>query len=278
LAPILKAALLLTASFSGNWQFHGESSSLSTYSVSVFDAYGFLTVMGERLYVLRGGVALFLRNASLCGAILLSGCASMSKDECLYANWQAIGYEDGAAGKPISAVSSRRTACAKKAGVTIDMMEYRIGRKEGLTVYCRPSRGYSVGEQGGYYYGVCAEPGENEFIAAYEAGRRLYAMERTVTALAGDIRQAHYDFNEIEHNIARMEAGLVAPDTPGVDRVNLLMELKQLSEDKSNIEILLTTLNRDHARAQQDILDYKDRIAFGGPVRRPATIPMQANY
>ena len=63
------------------------------------------------------------------GAVLLTGCAGgLSKDECLYADWRAIGYEDGARGAPASAVSSHRQACAKKAGVTPDMSEYLAGR------------------------------------------------------------------------------------------------------------------------------------------------------
>lgn len=63
----------------------------------------------------------------------LAGCAGgMSKDECLYADWRAIGFEDGSRRGPAGAVSSRRTACANKAGVTADMRAYLAGREEGL--------------------------------------------------------------------------------------------------------------------------------------------------
>ena len=97
--------------------------------------------------------------ASIIFLALLGGCAGgLSKDECLYADWQAIGYEDGARGAPASAVSSHRQACAKKAGVTPDMTAYLTGRDEGLREYCKPSNGFAVGSRGARYYGVCTGP------------------------------------------------------------------------------------------------------------------------
>lgn len=54
-------------------------------------------------------------NALLIVAILsgLSACASMSKDECLNANWKTIGYEDGSLGRPETTIQAHRKACAK---------------------------------------------------------------------------------------------------------------------------------------------------------------------
>ena len=60
------------------------------------------------------------------GAILLaiiltglSGCATMSGDECMTSDWSAIGYEDGARGYTTDRLASHRKACAKH-GVTPD--------------------------------------------------------------------------------------------------------------------------------------------------------------
>ena len=45
------------------------------------------------------------RIALLLFSLLLAGCAGgMSKKECLYADWRAIGYEDGAQGRDASAI------------------------------------------------------------------------------------------------------------------------------------------------------------------------------
>lgn len=221
---------------------------------------------------------MYLRFAGFCGAVLLAGCAGISKEECLYADWQAIGYEDGAAGLPVSAVSSKRAACAKKAGVTVDMNEYRAGREAGLTVYCEPSNGFTAGSRGATYYGVCAGPEGHEFSAAYEAGRQLFDLEQASATIAGQIRQAHSDLDDIEHRIAHTEAQLVAPDTAITDRAHLLVDLKQLSEDKGKIKTALIALNRDQARADEELRQYKEYIAYNGPYGRPATEPTRVDY
>ena len=43
----------------------------------------------------------------------LSGCATMSGDECLTSDWNAIGYEDGARGYTADRIGKHRKACAK---------------------------------------------------------------------------------------------------------------------------------------------------------------------
>ncbi len=193
-----------------------------------------------------------------------SGCASMSKEECVTADWGAIGYEDGAAGLPVSAVSGRRQACAKKAGVTVDMAAYTAGRSEGLDLYCRPSNGYSVGTRGGAYHGVCTGPNELSFLAAYETGRELYGLQSAVASIGGQIRQAQYDLRNVEHRIAETEVALVSPGYTAHERLTLLAELKTLSEEKGNIETALVALHRDHERAQAHLANYQDDLAYNG--------------
>ena len=48
--------------------------------------------------------------------LFLSGCASMSSDECANSDWTAVGYEDGSRGYTSDQFSSRRKACAKISG------------------------------------------------------------------------------------------------------------------------------------------------------------------
>ncbi len=204
------------------------------------------------------------RIAAICGLLVLSGCAGMSKDECLYADWRAIGYEDGAAGLPVSAVSERRSTCARKAGVTVDMAEYTSGRSQGLELYCEPSRGFAVGSNGQTYHGVCSGPGEAEFSSAYHAGRQLFELERTVAEIEEDIRQARNDLRNVEQRIEDVQAGLIAPDTTVEDRIQLVADLKNFSEDKGNIETAIIALNRDQVRAERDLRDYQDYLAVNG--------------
>ncbi len=207
-----------------------------------------------------------MKPTIVCAAAMLAaaGCASMSREECVTADWRAIGYEDGAAGLPVSAVSGRRQACANKAGVTVDMAAYTDGRSEGLGLYCQPSNGYAVGTRGGAYRGVCTGPGEHAFLAAYETGRQLYGLQSAVTSIGGQIRQAQYDLRDVESQIAETEVALVSPGHDAHERLVLLAELKTLSEEKGNIETALVALHRDHERAQLDLADYRDDLAYNG--------------
>ncbi len=61
-------------------------------------------------------------SAVLVACLAVASCATMSESECLYADWYAIGLEDGAKGRHVSHVGKRRKACAD-AGVMPDMRD-----------------------------------------------------------------------------------------------------------------------------------------------------------
>ena len=65
---------------------------------------------------MNGNSGLFLL---LVGFASLSGCATMSGDECMTSDWSAIGYEDGANVHTTERLAKHRKACAKH-GVTPD--------------------------------------------------------------------------------------------------------------------------------------------------------------
>ena len=58
---------------------------------------------------------------------LLQGCASMSENECLNADWRLIGQDDGQSGKPRSILGAYRKDCAQYGG-TPNQHEYEEGR------------------------------------------------------------------------------------------------------------------------------------------------------
>lgn len=202
------------------------------------------------------------RFAPLGLTFILAGCASMSADECLTADWQAIGYEDGARGAPVSAVSDRRKVCAKKAGVILDMNAYTIGREQGLIVYCQPSNGFAVGARGVRYNGVCRGEGELAFLDAYQEGAHLFSLEQAVSAIGQQIVNVHHDLDHIADQIAETEAYLIAPGTPPAERILAIKDLQRLAEEKGSAETALIALNRDHVRAQEQLAAYRAELAY----------------
>src|SRR6516162_3490156 len=101
--------------------------------------------------------------------LVLGGCASMSKDECLTVDWRTVGYEDGVAGYPGDRIAQHRKDCAKY-GVSTNLELYQQGRDQGLQEYCQPANGYRIGVGGGGYAGVCPANLEPAFLGAFNSG------------------------------------------------------------------------------------------------------------
>lgn len=203
---------------------------------------------------------------SLFSFALLGGCAGgMSKDECLYADWRAIGYEDGARGAPASAVSSHRQACAKKAGVTPDMSAYLAGRDAGLYEYCQPSNGFRVGANGWSYHGVCTGPEQGAFVSAYQQGNQLYVLENDLAHAESALVGAENRLTEIDHQVEHKGIALVSPETTTEGRIHLLADIKALQEEKSRVKRSIGPLRRDVDIAAEELADYRAFLAVNGP-------------
>lgn len=213
----------------------------------------------------------------LFASLALAACASgMSKKECLYADWRAIGYEDGAAGRDAGAIASRRAACADKARVTPDMEAYLGGREAGLDQFCRPANGFDYGSRGGRYAGACAERNEPAFVASYEKGLALYSYVSRLDAARSALANAHADLDRIEHDIAANEAAIISPSTPHLARIDHLAALKHLSEERAKVRSATRDLARDVDAAEDDLNAYQRALAaLDG---NGATTPTAARY
>lgn len=197
---------------------------------------------------------------SLLVLLGLGGCASMSADECMVSDWRAIGYEDGARGYTTDQFSQHRKACAKH-GVTADFQSYQAGRGQGLEEFCQPGRGYTYGENGGRYNGVCPVQLEPDFVAAYNAGYKHYTLRAAVSNTSAAIyaRQGQLDF--IEKRTVAIGLELISEDTTTEQRIALLSEMKQLSQRKGELESEIRQLVADRARAEQDLQNYEQTMA-----------------
>ncbi|WP_237067293.1 DUF2799 domain-containing protein [Microbulbifer guangxiensis] len=168
-------------------------------------------------------------------ALLLGGCATMSEEECITADWHAIGYEDGAAGQAVAMLGKRRQACADH-GVQPDANAYRAGRDEGLELYCTEMRGFRTGRAGGTYGGVCPRDLEGLFLVGYESGRELYEAQRAVNEVANAIQSAHNERENILDDITEMSAHLVSDEATKEERIELLADIARLKTRHSDLE------------------------------------------
>lgn len=116
--------------------------------------------------------------------LLISGCASLDRDECVNADWYAIGLEDGARGRAVERLGDHRRACAKH-NVAPNSERYLAGRSEGLKSFCTYERGFSEGRAGRAYAGACPRP--ESFLAGYQRGRELHELNRRLAEVEKEI-------------------------------------------------------------------------------------------
>jgi hypothetical protein len=120
---------------------------------------------------------------------LLGGCATLGKNECLHANWYAVGLEDGAQGRALERLGEHRRACAEH-GVMPDAERYVAGRSEGLGSFCTYERGYAHGRAGHGYTGACPAQLAVNFLAGYGRGRELHDLTTRLQAAQGQVSRS----------------------------------------------------------------------------------------
>lgn len=132
--------------------------------------------------------------------LALSGCATMSKEECKQADWYLKGVEDATQGYPLDRVIEHGKACAR-VNVVPDMKDYREGHSKGARLYCVPEKGYSEGRNGASYNGICPVELESKFLRAYHDGQELYTIQRNIDRMVDQIgsnnTQIGNNYNEI---------------------------------------------------------------------------------
>ena len=205
-----------------------------------------------------------LVNTGIVLAIaMVSGCASMSSEECANSDWVAIGYEDGSRGYTTDKFGSRRKACAKH-GVTADFQAYQEGREEGLVEFCQPSRGYNLGVNGGTYYGVCDVAMEEEFLDAYRVGSQLHSLRSNVNNASSRIYSKEAELKRTKEKIRDKQAELISDDVTPQDRLLLLTDIKELAERSGELEAEIEQLVADKARHEHELKDYEGTVAAYG--------------
>jgi hypothetical protein len=194
---------------------------------------------------------------------VLSGCATMSGDECAVSDWTAVGYSDGARGYTSDQLSKYNKACAKH-GVTPDFRAYQSGREEGLREFCQPGNGFSLGERGGRYHGVCSPDLEPHFLDAYRVGSHLYSLRSNVNSASSRIAHSERELENTKDEIRHKEALLIDEETTTTDRVLLLADLKDLSERIGQLESEIRTLYDERARHEVELQNYQASVTAYG--------------
>lgn len=191
----------------------------------------------------------------LLAFLLLAGCSTMSRKECLNVDWRTLGYEDGTNGYDADRIGQHRKACADY-GVRPDLEAYRAGREEGLKEFCRPARGYRLGVNGGSYGGVCPAPLEGKFLAAFRAGHELYVLRARVASADLAIHSHERQIESLEHGVAGNAIAVTDKDSNAQERADAVIDAANMAERIGRLRTELRQLEEDRAHYQADLDDY----------------------
>lgn len=112
--------------------------------------------------------------------VTMTGCATITRDQCSNLNPRSQGYADGQKGRTTEAMDKTMRTCQSgdRMGsiqdVSVFKNEYLKAYQEGLKQYCTPENGERVGLLGEDYYGVCPKEVEAPFLKEYLYALKIY--------------------------------------------------------------------------------------------------------
>jgi len=191
----------------------------------------------------------------------VTGCSSMSANECIATDWRTVGYEDGVAGYSGDRVGKYRKSCSKH-GVTPDLGQYQSGRDQGLREFCKPLNGFRIGSNGRGYNGICPASLDGPFLEAYESGRRLYSLRERVDDTAHDIASMREESDRIDANLASAAALILDPALTTEQRAQLLIDSKHMAERKGEIRASIPQRESDLEAYRRELDDYRSTLNY----------------
>ena len=130
--------------------------------------------------------------------VSLSGCASLTEEECGAGDWLTIGSQDAQQGFTPSRLNDHAKAC-KRFNIQPDNGQYQEGYKRGLVFYCTAENGFRVGRNGYAYRNICPQDAEPVFLSGFDRGRLLHDVE-------SQIAEAETSLLEVERQIGETYA------------------------------------------------------------------------
>lgn len=132
--------------------------------------------------------------------LVVSGCASLTEEQCQSQEWQKIGREDAIQGRTTARMNEHTKAC-KRYGIVPNPVEYKKGYDVGLVSYCTIENGFKVGRKGYYYLKICPVEREASFLSGYERGKEIHRIESSIAEAKSDrsdVDRKIYDAEQIK--------------------------------------------------------------------------------
>lgn len=198
-------------------------------------------------------------------AVLLSGCATMSKQECQQADWYLKGLDDATQGYALERVVEHGKACAR-VNITPDMKEYREGHAKGARLYCVPEKGYSEGRNGAAYNGICSADLEARFLRAYRDGQQLFYIQRNIDNASSALNNMQAQMDSDYQQIAQLKNDVVY-SSDGDERRYKMHRIDELENDIRRLEYEFDRTARELEKFKYDYRIVEDQHQRMGYLR-----------
>jgi len=157
----------------------------------------------------------------------LLGCVStLTKYECLEADWYEIGFIDGSEGEPRSKFQEHAENCSQY-NVHVGREAYYRGRDQGLKIYCTLDKGFDLGRLGERYNHICPQDLEADFLAGYNKGQKANNRRSKISTLEQRLQL-------IETQIQSKKKQLLVSDLNQDRKVELRADIKYLDIEYRN--------------------------------------------
>nr|WP_245503997.1 DUF2799 domain-containing protein [Rhizobium leguminosarum] len=132
-------------------------------------------------------IRLFLALAATIGfGLLLASCNTLSKEECVAADWRVIGESDGAAGyEPQQRFAAHAKSC-ERVKIVPDQTIWFQGYQAGLVHYCTPLSGLARGQAGSGYANVCPPETAPGFLRGFGLGSKQHELQARLSSMQSD--------------------------------------------------------------------------------------------
>jgi hypothetical protein len=183
---------------------------------------------------------LSLLFAAIGSCLFLVSCNTLSKEECVAADWRVIGETDGAAGyDPQQRFAAHAKSC-ERVKIVPDQTLWYQGYQTGLARYCTPMSGLAAGQSGSAYANVCPPETAAGFLRGYGLGSRQHSLRSQLSSMQNDYSWKESSIDDLSKKLR---------DAKGGERSDLRRRIDDLEDDLHDIR-----------RNQRDVQDQLDRV------------------
>lgn len=129
----------------------------------------------------------FRFRAALGAIAFVTGCASLSEEQCISGDWGGIGHRDGSAGVVAETQFARHVKSCTESDIMPNRAAWQAGYARGLQGYCTPINGLDEGLAGRRYRDVCPPASEPGFLRGYRIGAEDRKARQKVRNLQDEI-------------------------------------------------------------------------------------------